>query len=277
MLSMVLTHKNQPTKTLNTNISASLVETFARLIVFDPDNFVKYLTRKLAIVCVAQYRMRKPTHYLEHVWQVLTAPTPQSNQTPSQLPSAFVNQQVNLLIELISFRLKNLTFTHRTSFVLLLNNLFSSPVSSSSSTQPGQPAQAGGGGVAQQQQPSQAQVQPQQQQQGQPRVNSPADVVGAFMKHHIIYVNAHCAFLKLLSSFSGSDFYELLNSISTTPSNKHGPKYFVNAESEEINKAVVMVIARAVHLTSNRKASQSFERQVISNLSFSSSSRSQPV
>jgi len=53
--------------------------------------------------------------------------------------------------------------------------------------------------------------------------------------------------LKLLSSFSGSDFYELLNSIYSN--SKHGPKYFINPESEEINKAIVIVIARAIHLT----------------------------
>ena len=53
--------------------------------------------------------------------------------------------------------------------------------------------------------------------------------------------------LKLLSSFSGSDFYELLNSIYA--SSKHSPKLFINSDSEEINKAIVMVVARAVNLT----------------------------
>lgn len=43
---MILTHKNQTIKNLNLNISASLVETFARLIIFDPDNFVKYFSCK---------------------------------------------------------------------------------------------------------------------------------------------------------------------------------------------------------------------------------------
>ncbi len=54
--------------------------------------------------------------------------------------------------------------------------------------------------------------------------------------------------LKLLTSFTGSDHYELLNSILT--STKHGPKYFINPDSEEINKAIILIIARAIVLTS---------------------------
>ena len=54
--------------------------------------------------------------------------------------------------------------------------------------------------------------------------------------------------LKLLTSFTGSDHYELLNSI--LASSKHGPKYFINPDSEEINKALIIVIARAIVLTS---------------------------
>ncbi len=54
--------------------------------------------------------------------------------------------------------------------------------------------------------------------------------------------------LKLLKSFTGSDHYELLNSILT--STKHGPKYFINPDSEEINKAIILTIARAIVLTS---------------------------
>ena len=53
--------------------------------------------------------------------------------------------------------------------------------------------------------------------------------------------------LKLLSNFSGSDYYELLNSIYA--SSKHAPRYFINQDSEEINKAIVIIIARAIHLT----------------------------
>ena len=54
--------------------------------------------------------------------------------------------------------------------------------------------------------------------------------------------------IKLLLSFTGSDHYELLNSI--LAATKHGPKYFINPD-EEINKAIVIVIARAIHLTSS--------------------------
>ena len=54
--------------------------------------------------------------------------------------------------------------------------------------------------------------------------------------------------LKLLTSFTGSDHYELLNSILT--STKHGPRYFIHPESEEINKAIIIIIARAILLTS---------------------------
>ncbi len=109
----------------------------------------------------------------------------------------------------------------------------------------------------QQQQQQQQSGQQQQSQAGQRGGvggggTSVADQAVTLMKNHVIYVNTHCAFLKLLSSFSGSDYYELLNSINAPPNNKHGPKYFVNSESEEINKALVMVIARAVQLTSSR-------------------------
>ena len=54
--------------------------------------------------------------------------------------------------------------------------------------------------------------------------------------------------LRLISSFTGSDHYELLNSI--LASTKHGPKYFINPD-EEINKAIVIIIARAIHLACN--------------------------
>ena len=51
----------------------------------------------------------------------------------------------------------------------------------------------------------------------------------------------------MLSSFSGSDYYEFLNSVYTA--SKHSPKYYINPESEEINKAIVLVLARAINLT----------------------------
>ncbi len=56
---------------------------------------------------------------------------------------------------------------------------------------------------------------------------------------------------KLLMSFTGSDHYELLHSILT--SNKHGPKYFINPDSEEINKAIIIAIARSISLISTNK------------------------
>lgn len=40
-LTVLLTQKNQIIKTLNLNIPAAIVETFARLLIFDPDNFIK--------------------------------------------------------------------------------------------------------------------------------------------------------------------------------------------------------------------------------------------
>ena len=110
---------------------------------------------------------------------------------------------------MIAFRLKNLSFTHRTTFLYYLNSLF---------VQPNQ----------------------QTQQQQQPIL---------YIKHPQIYLNAQCAMLKMLSSFTGSDHYELLNSILASTS-KHQPKYFINPD-EEINKAIVIVIARAIHLTAS--------------------------
>lgn len=52
-------------------------------------------------------------------------------------------------------------------------------------------------------------------------------------------------------SFTGSDHYELLHSIVT--SNKHGPKYFINPDSEEINKVLIIAIARSIALISTNK------------------------
>lgn len=105
--------------------------------------------------------------------------------------------------------------------------------------------------LQQQQAQQQQQQQAQQGQQGQGQLPGQApqpksDQIN-FLKHPIVYVNSHCAILKLLSSFSGSDYYELLNSIYTP--NKHALKYFINSDSDEINKAIVIVIARAVNLT----------------------------
>lgn len=168
--------------------------------------------------------------------------TTASSQSP-QLPLAFINQQLNLLIEIISFRLKNLAFMHRTSFLHLLNNLFT-------------PCSSVGLGQVGQQSGAQGQSSSSQQQQVVQNQRGGASGSGAdFMKHHIIYVNTHCAILKILSSFSGSDYYELLNSIVSSPPNKPGNKHFLNTESEELNKAIIVLISHAVHLTCNRKNS----------------------
>lgn len=191
------------------------------------------------------------------MWQVITTSIPQNpsgHMNPNQLSLVFISQQLNLLIELICFRLKNLTFTHRTSFLLLLNNLFASSSSSSSSSSGGSSGQgAGQPGQQSGQQGQQGSGQQQQQQASGQRGTGGSGGGTDFMKHNFIYVNTHCAILKLLSSFCGSDYYELLNSIVSAPPNKHGPKYFLNTESEEINKAIVVLIARAVNLTCNRK------------------------
>jgi hypothetical protein len=153
----------------------------------------------------------------------------QQQPIPANLGAAtqltFLHQQLNLLIELICFRLKHLTFTHRTTFLTMLNNLFNFKQQQQQ----------------QQQQNQQGQQQPQQGQLRTDQIN--------FVKHPIVFVNAQCAMLKLLTSFNGPDFYEFLNSIHVTT--KHSPVFFINQDSEEISKAVVLLIARAVQLTSS--------------------------
>lgn len=138
---------------------------------------------------------------------------------------------------------------HRNSFIHLLNSLFIPAGLSSGVNQAGQ--QAGGGqgqlGGGQQQQTTQNQ-----------RGGGGGGVTASgadFLKHHTIYLNTHCAILKILSSFSGSDYYELLNSIVSSAQNKPGYKQFLNNESEELNKAVITLVAHAIHLTCNRNIS----------------------
>lgn len=184
------------------------------------------------------------------MWQILITTNPnnlpqvqqhqQQQQMGNMAQTTFLYQQLNLLIELLCFRLKHLSFTHRTTFLFHLNNLFtqSSSINATNQSQQAQQQQQQQG-----QQQNQAQLQQQMQQQQQ---SQRSDQIN-FIKHPIIYVNVQCTMLKLLSSFSGSDYFELLNSICA--SSKHAPKYFINSDSEEINKAIVMVIARAVHLT----------------------------
>lgn len=133
---------------------------------------------------------------------------------------------MNLLIEMITFRLKQLSFTHRTTFLILINSLYTHPSLASNVAQ-----------GSQAQKPSQST--PQIPQLKADQIN--------FLKHPLIYINSQYAMLKILSSYNGGDFYELLNSLH--PTSKHSPALFVNQESEEINKAIIIVIARSVHLT----------------------------
>lgn len=138
---------------------------------------------------------------------------------------AFLNQQLNALIELVAYRIKHLSFSHRTSLFGLLNGLFNFQSKSQqqqqaqSQGQPGQPAQ------------------PQQQSQRTDTVN--------FIKHPIIYMNVHCAMLKIFNSFYGTDFYELISSLNSKAMG------FINTESEELNKAFVILVARAFQFTSS--------------------------
>ncbi len=225
-LTYLLTQKTNISKALTLNIPAAIVETFARFMIYDPDNSIKFFSQNVWQFLIAAN--------LNHL--ALPINLGQQQQQVQLVQMQFLYQQMNMLIELIGFRLKHLSFTHKTTFLLNLNNLFTNVAQASSLSTSG-PAQG-------QQQAQQSQSQ--QAQSTQQRTDSIN-----FTKHPQIYLNAHCAMLKLLSSFNGSDYYEFLNSI--TASSKHAPKYFLNPESEEINKAIVMLIARAVHLTSKQK------------------------
>jgi len=76
-------------------------------------------------------------YMIEHLWFPLVQMQPSQLPNPSNvllqqgliasaIQTTFLHQQLNLLIEMIAFRLKNLSFTHRTTFLYFLNNLFSS-------------------------------------------------------------------------------------------------------------------------------------------------------
>ena len=152
----------------------------------------------------------------------------QPNQTVQNAQFSYFYQQMNLLIEMITFRLKQLSFTHRATFLILINSLYTHPSLALNATQASQ---------AQKMVPNAPQI---------PQLKN--DQIN-FLKHPLIYINSQYAMLKIISSYSGGDFYELLNSLH--PTSKHSPALFVNQESEEINKAIVMIIARSVHLTCN--------------------------
>jgi hypothetical protein len=66
---------------------------------------------------------------------------------------------------------------------------------------------------------------------------------------HFFSSSCQCALLKLLQGFSGSDLYELLTSI--YGNTKYAAGYLINTELEELNKVSIMLIARAIQLTSN--------------------------
>jgi hypothetical protein len=58
--------------------------------------------------------------------------------------------------------------------------------------------------------------------------------------------------LRLISSFTGSDHYELLNSI--LASTKHGPKYFINPDEEiKDNNSNVVINKIDINNVENRK------------------------
>lgn len=119
-LTCILIQKPQICKILTLNIPAAIIETFARLLIFDPDNFIKYFTPNLwgvLILCMPNNLPPVSSFQLQQQQQ-------QSPQNPNIIQTTFLHQQLNLLIELIAFRLKHLSFTHRTTFLVLLNNLF---------------------------------------------------------------------------------------------------------------------------------------------------------
>ena len=83
---------------------------------------------------------------IENLWQVLNPPNIQLQSTTLsvQTQSVFVHQQLNLAIELIAYRFKHLSFTHRSTMLFHLNCLFTG--------QPGQQMQAQANNPNQQQQ-----------------------------------------------------------------------------------------------------------------------------
>ena len=113
-LTCILFQKPQICKVLTVNIAASIVETFSRVLIFDMDNFIKYFTQNLwKDLILAQPGALPPV-----------PSTQQPTQAPNTIQTTFLYQQLNLLIELIGFRLKHFSFTHRTTFLVLLNSLF---------------------------------------------------------------------------------------------------------------------------------------------------------
>ena len=209
---------------------------------------------------------------VENVWQVLlTASTnllppalgpsqqqqQQQQHQPTSVQTTFIYQQINLLVELLGFRLKNLSYTHRTTFLVLLNSLFSAFPNQASAASAA--SAAGSGQQPQQPQPPAFFKHPQIyiKYYFDKRKLISADLHAHSLTHLLIHSLTHyrsiqCAMLKLLSNFNGSDYFEMLNSIYISGENralKHTPKYFISAESEEINKAIVVVIARAIHST----------------------------
>ena len=114
-MTCILIQKPQICKSLTVNIPASIVETFARLLIFDPDNFIKYFTNNMWKDLILAQPGNLPQ---------ISSFQQQQPQNTNTIQTTFLYQQLNLLIELIAFRLKHLSFTHRTTFLFLLNSLF---------------------------------------------------------------------------------------------------------------------------------------------------------
>jgi len=119
-LTCILIQKQQICKVLNTSIPAAIVETFARLLIIDPDNFIKYFTQNLWKDLILAQPQNLPQISSFQQQQ-------QQNQNINTVQTIFLYQQLNMLIELIAFRLKHLSFTHRTTFLVFLNSLFIPP------------------------------------------------------------------------------------------------------------------------------------------------------
>jgi len=98
-----------------------------------------------------------------------------TQQQITNMQTSFLYQQINLLIELICFRLKRIGFTHRTQLLFLLNNLFTTP--NQAAALASSLSSSGGAGMLNQQQQQQLLQQQQQQQRND-----------QFTKHPQIYI-----------------------------------------------------------------------------------------
>jgi len=127
-LTYLLTQKTNVSKALTLNIPAAIVETFARFMIYDPDNSMKFFSQN-----VWQFFVAANLNQL-----ALPNNSGQQQQQVQLIQMQFLYQQMNMLIELVGFRLKHLSFTHKTTFLLSLNNLFTSGSQASNSATSGQ-------------------------------------------------------------------------------------------------------------------------------------------